>query len=637
MTSAGPRRRSARQCFHRLALLALALGLAAGLADTGAPVARAALAQGDVEEWGVPTAARGSVSELAVGQEGYVWFLLGSFYIGDSGYAEALSAPGTEALTIDLAPNAYGTDAVRGPDGNMWITEEHSTSGGEEPDTIGRLEDHDGVAVLTSFAIKPTESGDFCCDGPIGIANGPNGHLWFTDQRPSAEHKLFIGEMTTDGSLAEHPLPAGHGPNVAATPRPYGIAVGSEGNLWFTDDGTNEAGHNLIGRMTPAGQVNEFPVPTVGAEPAAIALGADGDMWFTEPGTSKIGRITSVGEITEFSVPDVTSALQGLALGPEGKLWFAERESDPGFGSISTSGEVRSYHPSFEPPEGVSALAGPSALVVGPDGTIWFTDPRPRDEFDPVDLTDEGRFAIPLPPSNLQSPAVYGSPLLGSVISASSGLWANDATAETFQWQRCSAGLSSCQEIAGAQSPSYPLSAPDIGSRIRVAVTASNDAGANVAISEPTAPVQIPEVPRQAVPNAQLEVVGATISDSFVQSRHGTAVRALVLHNVKAGSTVQISCRGAGCALARAATRGRHGPCHRNLCQWTQRVTHGSSVNLTHLVQSMRLRHGAQLSVVVTYPGAIGRAFEFGVGRHGVSGPLLSCRTPGSFVKSVQC
>ena len=150
--------------------------------------------------------------------------------MGNSGYAEGQSLPGTGSPTMGLSQNAYGNDITRGPDGNMWITEEHSTFEGEESDTIGRLEDHSGVAVLKSFAITPTEFGDFCCGGPFGIVSGPSGHLWFTDQRPNAEHKHFIGEMATNGILTEHPLPDGSGLHIAATPRPNGIAVGPEGN-----------------------------------------------------------------------------------------------------------------------------------------------------------------------------------------------------------------------------------------------------------------------------------------------------------------------------------------------------------------------------------------------------------------------
>jgi len=51
----------------------------------------------------------------------------------------------------------------------------------------------------------------------------------------------------------------------------------------------------------PLGSVTEFSAGlNSGAEPFAIALGANGNMWFTDGGTTKaIGEITPSGTITE--------------------------------------------------------------------------------------------------------------------------------------------------------------------------------------------------------------------------------------------------------------------------------------------------------------------------------------------------
>ena len=63
--------------------------------------------------------------------------------------------------------------------------------------------------------------------------------------------------------------------------------LGTHGNLWFT-------GGNSIGRITPSGQITEFPVPTNNSIPEGIAAGPDGNLWFTETSNvgNKIGRIT---------------------------------------------------------------------------------------------------------------------------------------------------------------------------------------------------------------------------------------------------------------------------------------------------------------------------------------------------------
>jgi virginiamycin B lyase len=63
--------------------------------------------------------------------------------------------------------------------------------------------------------------------------------------------------------------------------------AGPDGALWFTE----QAG-NKIGRITPAGAITEFSIPTPGAAPLFITAGPDGALWFVESNVNKIGRIT---------------------------------------------------------------------------------------------------------------------------------------------------------------------------------------------------------------------------------------------------------------------------------------------------------------------------------------------------------
>src|SRR5579883_1402047 len=80
---------------------------------------------------------------------------------------------------------------------------------------------------------------------------------------------------------------------------PTGITTGPDGNLWFT-----ESAGNKIGRMTPSGQIQEFPLPTTcgsaaGCGPAGIASGPDGNLWFAEALGNRLGRITPSGPVEE--------------------------------------------------------------------------------------------------------------------------------------------------------------------------------------------------------------------------------------------------------------------------------------------------------------------------------------------------
>jgi uncharacterized protein (TIGR03437 family) len=60
-------------------------------------------------------------------------------------------------------------------------------------------------------------------------------------------------------------------------------------------------------------------------------------LWFPELGASKIGRITTAGVVTEYPVPTANSGPYGIAVGPDGTLWFTEENGDKVGDVISSS------------------------------------------------------------------------------------------------------------------------------------------------------------------------------------------------------------------------------------------------------------------------------------------------------------
>jgi streptogramin lyase len=66
--------------------------------------------------------------------------------------------------------------------------------------------------------------------------------------------------------------------------------------MWFTEYN----GHK-IGKITPAGAITEYPVPTAGSRPDQITTGPDGKMWFTHVSTNKIGEATTSSFVDEVS------------------------------------------------------------------------------------------------------------------------------------------------------------------------------------------------------------------------------------------------------------------------------------------------------------------------------------------------
>lgn len=137
-----------------------------------------------------------------------------------------------------------------------------------------------------------------------------------------------IGRITTSGSLTEYVLPTPAGASSGAG----GIAVGSDGNFWFT--WATQASPDLasvsrsIGRITPAGAITEFPVSSGhGWPPGGIAAWPDGNLWFTTGAVNTVGSISTSGTIEQFPVPTANSFPTDVVAGPDGNVWFSEATS----------------------------------------------------------------------------------------------------------------------------------------------------------------------------------------------------------------------------------------------------------------------------------------------------------------------
>jgi thermitase len=94
-------------------------------------------------------------------------------------------------------------------------------------------------------------------------------------------------------------------------------------------------------------------------------------------------------------------------------------------------------------------------------------------------------------PVNSTPPTISGNARSGEVLSASTGTWSGSPAGYAYQWLRCDSSGASCAAISSAAGQSYTLTAADVGSTVRVAVTASNSAGSSApATSAQTAVVQ---------------------------------------------------------------------------------------------------------------------------------------------------
>lgn len=269
-----------------------------------------------------------------------------------------------------MAGGNYPVSITTGPDGALWFTQYESNKIGRittagviteyptsspvlnvnvyditaGPDGALWFTEQLGIGRITTNGVN-TEYGQTTLSQPAGITTGPDGALWFTEP-----YRNIIGRITTAGAITVYLVPT-------ADSEPSGIAAGPDGALWFT-----EVYGNKIGRITTKGVITEYPIPTAGSLASEITAGPDGAMWFTEWWSAKIGRITTAGVITEYAVSGFPG---GITTGPDGALWFAESEGDS-IGRITTDGVITEYSDFM--------LLGSLGITTGPDGALWFTD-----------------------------------------------------------------------------------------------------------------------------------------------------------------------------------------------------------------------------------------------------------------------
>ena len=94
-----------------------------------------------------------------------------------------------------------------------------------------------------------------------------------------------------------------------------------------------------------------------------------------------------------------------------------------------------------------------------------------------------------LAPADTSPPTIAGSAQEGRTLQARTGAWSGtDPISYQYDWQRCDVQATTCSDT-GVAGDTYPVATDDVGSVLRVAVTAANDAGSATATSITTLPV----------------------------------------------------------------------------------------------------------------------------------------------------
>jgi virginiamycin B lyase len=228
-----------------------------------------------------------------------------------------------------------------------------------------------------------------CGNDVLGkVALGADGNVWFADP---AHNK--VGRITPAGVITELDIP-GKGFRVPS------LIGDRSGNVWVAAQGVDGEGPGWIIRITGAGAITRFSIPYA---PAAVALGSDGNVWFTEGDSGQLlGRLTPAGVYTQFPLPSPGHepagtygyASVGIVAGPGRDLWFVERYGVIGGGDRTVLARVNTAGKGKQLPMGaVPDQYSAQSIAVGPDGNLWI---GARGEIDR--MTPAGAFtSFPLP------------------------------------------------------------------------------------------------------------------------------------------------------------------------------------------------------------------------------------------------
>jgi len=283
---------------------------------------------------------------VAAGANGTLWF-------ADDGTPKAIGevSPSGQVTEIPagnpgsgLNAGAVPYDMQTAPGGTVWFLDVGTPKGIGEISPSGQITEYADTTNMT----------------PNDLTVAANGQVWFTV--PEAPG---IGEVTPGSTALGYPTNSTTFPMTM----PNDITADDDGNVWFSDTGV-PAG---IGRVTPSGTVSEFGAANglnTGAVPDALTAGPDGNVWFDDQssGSDAVGKITPAGQITEYPVSDTP---WDLTVGIDGNLWVPQGNTPNGIDRVTPAGQVSLFSAGLQPTANINDGTN---IVSGPDGNLWFID-----------------------------------------------------------------------------------------------------------------------------------------------------------------------------------------------------------------------------------------------------------------------
>jgi virginiamycin B lyase len=232
---------------------------------------------------------------LVADKDGNIWFTaISGGYIGKLDPKSGDIAEYRPSNGAEIDPHTPVFDH----DGILWFTN-------EETNYIGRLDPKSGQITLIK---SPTPHAV-----PYGIVITKNNAPFFCE---FGTNKLATVDTKTM-TIREYPLPA-------AGARPRRIALAPDGTVFYTDYARGYIGHfdPTTGKL-----LKEWPSPGgSGAEPYGIATGSDGEVWYVETGVNPNALIRFDPKSETFSserIPSGGGVVRNMVATPDRHLYLA--------------------------------------------------------------------------------------------------------------------------------------------------------------------------------------------------------------------------------------------------------------------------------------------------------------------------
>ncbi len=250
-----------------------------------------------------------------------------------------------QAIKATSEPNAIAVDSQ----GNVFFTLMNDSSLAELNPSTGKIQ---------QFPIPGVKGGTTSWGMTV---DNTRGLVWFTEETSNSiwsfnisTHKFTRYELPSENAF------------------PFGIAVGQNGDVWFT-----EFFDNNIGEITPSGNLTQIPIPLSGLlEASSITVDQTGKVWFTLPGIDFIGSYYD-GEFAFKNLTGLAELPVGIAVDSQGNLWLTQH--GPSF--------IAEYNPTTDYFESISTSIPTVASVaeidqttlpyfdyVDQNGDVWFNE-----------------------------------------------------------------------------------------------------------------------------------------------------------------------------------------------------------------------------------------------------------------------